>query len=560
MSSGEEMTSVSQPTVWEVWELRQVNTVDRLTGRATEMGLHGLKRTALFLPLGIFIALALPRREHWFARFLLVLAPAAIGAMLVAWLVVGFEDAAPWEPPGVLDAALPVVGCLLGAWVGVSLTRGIVPLLMVIPKLALLVALLGAAGAAAAYLAASEEPLDLEPVSVSAAERRELSQRLRGGDPTKLGLGETRELHLSPRELDALLAWGLSATAGGGRGRLETRPDELRLQASARIPRVDRFLNLDARLKGRVDHGRLDLGIEELKLGRLDVPAILLGPISGFARTAVSTDRTFAPVLEGIESLSFDDGGLRLQHGPMDLRGEVLPNLLARLGPSEAVLESARAHLKHLAGKTPDLAREEDRFGSLTEAAFALASRRSETSDPVVENSGAILALATIVGHARLRVFAGLDAEEAAIDQIRNTLAPVTLRGRGDWAQHFYLSAGLTQLSSIAVADAVGVFKEELDSDTEGGGSGFSFADLLADRAGTLFASEATRSPERARAMQERLESGFDVDDFFPVADGLAEGIPDEVLEAHYGGVGGAEYRRVVETIERRLASCAAYR
>jgi hypothetical protein len=55
------------------------------------------------------------------------------------------------------------------------------------------------------------------------------------------------------------------------------------------------------------------------------------------------------------------------------------------------------------------------------------------------------------------------------------------------------------------------------------------------------------------------LSQAFEVDQFFPNADGLAEGIPDEVLEGYYGGVGGAEYQRVVRTIERRLQSCAAY-
>jgi hypothetical protein len=112
-------------------------------------------------------------------------------------------------------------------------------------------------------------------------------------------------------------------------------------------------------------------------------------------------------------------------------------------------------------------------------------------------------------------------------------------------------------ISAVAPSDAAGLLKEELDAD---GGSGFSFADLLADRAGTTFAEVATRDEARAAAVQRRIAEGFWVDEFFPPADGLPEGIPDAQLQSRYGGVGGPLYRRTAEEIERRIAACAAYR
>jgi hypothetical protein len=60
--------------------------------------------------------------------------------------------------------------------------------------------------------------------------------------------------------------------------------------------------------------------------------------------------------------------------------------------------------------------------------------------------------------------------------------------------------------------------------------------------------------------MQERLAHGFRVDDFFPRADGLPEGIPDAELQSRYGGVGGPLYRRQFDEVERRVSACAAYR
>ncbi|MHC4581849.1 MAG: hypothetical protein ACYS14_10355, partial [Planctomycetota bacterium] len=92
------------------------------------------------------------------------------------------------------------------------------------------------------------------------------------------------------------------------------------------------------------------------------------------------------------------------------------------------------------------------------------------------------------------------------------------------------------------------------------GGSGFSFADLLADRAGTTFALRATRDAASAFAMQDRLARGFRIEEFFPPAADLPEGIPDAELQWRYGGVGGRAYNQLIDEIERRIAACAAYR
>ncbi len=89
------------------------------------------------------------------------------------------------------------------------------------------------------------------------------------------------------------------------------------------------------------------------------------------------------------------------------------------------------------------------------------------------------------------------------------------------------MSAALTALSAEAPSDAIGLFKEELDA---GGRSGFSFGDLLADRAGTTFARVAISDEAAARAIQARLAGGFREDDFFPEAADLPENIPDAEL------------------------------
>jgi hypothetical protein len=146
--------------------------------------------------------------------------------------------------------------------------------------------------------------------------------------------------------------------------------------------------------------------------------------------------------------------------------------------------------------------------------------------------------------------------DEPTRNALRSAFDGTTLRKRSDWPKHFFVSAGLTVIAERNVSDAGGLLKEEKDA---AGGSGFSFGDLLADRAGTTFAQVATRDETSARALQARLAQGFKVDDFFPKAEDLPEGIQDADFQARYGGTEGEGYRRLTAEIERRIARCPAY-
>jgi hypothetical protein len=103
----------------------------------------------------------------------------------------------------------------------------------------------------------------------------------------------------------------------------------------------------------------------------------------------------------------------------------------------------------------------------------------------------------------------------------------------------------------------VGIAKEMMDS---AGGSGFSFVDLTADRAGTLFTVAATRNVESARAMQARIRNGAVIADFVPNLLDLPEGISNDDFQVEYGGLGGEGTKKIVEEIRRRLDACEGLR
>jgi len=211
------------------------------------------------------------------------------------------------------------------------------------------------------------------------------------------------------------------------------------------------------------------------------------------------------------------------------------------------------AQVQKLVELAPSLPGGDARLAKLVEAAFQMARQKSASGDAVLENRAALLALGIVIGHERLAQPAGL-RDTNLLRKTSTVRGNASLRGRADWARHYFLSAALVVLENPSFSDSAGVMKEVLDS--RKGGSGFSFGDLMADRAGTLFAGAATRDEAAARAMQARLAAGFVVDNFFPVAADLPEKISREKLLADYGGIGGARYREVSDGIDGRLSKC----
>jgi hypothetical protein len=237
----------------------------------------------------------------------------------------------------------------------------------------------------------------------------------------------------------------------------------------------------------------------------------------------------------------------------MAVIGVALWNLMG--GASAELSRDTEKRLRLLVAAAPGLPAGEGRFGALFQAAFASPSGESGGS-AVQHNRAAILALGIAVGHERLARFAGLDAKSELVRAASSLRAGATLRGRDDWPRHYALSAALAVLESPLVSDAGGLLKEELDAVTHG--SGFSFGDLAADRAGVGFAVAATQSEASALAMQARLRSGFVLDDFFPPSSDFPENLTVDQFRKEYGGVGSQRFRERLRQIETRLDGCAA--
>jgi hypothetical protein len=229
----------------------------------------------------------------------------------------------------------------------------------------------------------------------------------------------------------------------------------------------------------------------------------------------------------------------------------VAPSLIQLAWQQPDVSYETELYVRSLIRASARLPRGDEGFAGLMEAAFHQARQRSRAEDPRLENRAALLALALLLGHEGLEPLVGEIFDDALRAKASPLMGSVTLRGRQDWPRHFLITAAMKLLANEPLSDRVGLFKEKLDA--RRGGSGFSFTDVLANMAGMRLALGAVANEDSARRLQATLAQGFRVDDFFPQAEDLPEGIPASRLLSDYGGVGGPGYLKVMEEIQRRL-------
>jgi hypothetical protein len=128
-----------------------------------------------------------------------------------------------------------------------------------------------------------------------------------------------------------------------------------------------------------------------------------------------------------------------------------------------------------------------------------------------------------------------------------------TMLGRGDLAQHFFLSGYLTATMGADAARAAGVTKELVDAH---GASGFSFADLAADRAGVRFAEGLLGNQLKLNSIAQ----GFSAGAFMPAIDNLPEGLTAVEVAAQFGSKGDARFRKLLGAIDQRIKLLPPYR
>jgi uncharacterized protein YfiM (DUF2279 family) len=396
---------------------------------------------------------------------------------------------------------------------------------------ALLVAAAALPLALLALVAAALQPQPLveRSAAVSVAEIDLARQVLLAHDPRRFPAGP-RTLTLPAGAADLLLGRAAQQVLGG-EARLALQSGAALVQASlptpAWLPAVfGHWLNLQLRLQATAGLPR----VSSLRLGALPLPAWLGDQLiekhaGGLVRQVRLTPNRV--------QIDYDWGPATMQQ------------LLALWFP-DAERARLRAYTEQLATLTAARpAQAQLPLGALLTPMFALAAERSNgTPDAAHENRSALLTLAL---YATGRHAGSLLPEARRWPQPRRWR--VTLGGRQDFAMHLLVSALIAAKAGDPLADAIGLYKEVLDS---GSGSGFSFNDIALDRAGARLGTLAVQAPER---LQAALAAGVRDSDLMPDVSDLPEFLDAREFAARYGAIGSPRYRELMQEIDLRVAA-----
>jgi hypothetical protein len=190
-------------------------------------------------------------------------------------------------------------------------------------------------------------------------------------------------------------------------------------------------------------------------------------------------------------------------------------------------------------------------LAELLKPLFELAYRRSDLENAIEENRLVIMAVNDYVNKKETKQFLTPTKPPKGKQYV------AYMYKRSDLAQHFIASAALTASIDNQVAKVVGEEKELSDAH---GGSGFSFVDLAADKAGTRFGETATASPESARQLQVAMGHIKDYTDFMPDPRDLPEKMNEADFKNRYGSVRSAAYQDLSDKIDARIAAIPLYK
>ncbi|MEA5114988.1 MAG: hypothetical protein VB050_13275 [Geobacteraceae bacterium] len=414
-----------------------------------------------------------------------------------------------------------------------------------------------------ACLAIENEPLVVEtsvPTVDSALRARKLARVVL---ETLNSRRETASIPASEEDLNALMTL-VHRGAPAISGRIKVRPWILSAKVSLRLPDnpFGRYLNL----QGELLPDQRGVNIDSMKIGMLDLPRPLARALlSGVLNMGLGNGEGTA-LIRSVQSVSVDDSTVAVNLQSVHQLKERLQRMQAFLSKMRDIARGGDApwdnfqvsayYARLLESdrnvRTPVPASLATYLGPL----FRLARERSASGDPVRENRAALLALAIYLGDPRFEKLAGVILDPGLRDRVSNR-PTANLGGRHDLCLHFVISVGLKLLTDQGVSAAVGEFKELLDAGR--GGSGFSFVDLAADRAGIRFAEVATADDGEARRLQVLLSDNPGEHLFFPMVADLPENMIEGQFEKRYRSVDSRHYGEMVEGIDRRIDRCPAY-
>ncbi|MEW6120315.1 MAG: hypothetical protein AB1593_09530 [Pseudomonadota bacterium] len=361
-------------------------------------------------------------------------------------------------------------------------------------------------------------------------------------DPRRQTPGVVQSIQLDEAELNRLLNYAVELRRVSGIA-AELTPGRATLTATLEVPGnpFGSYLNVTAEVADAADGIRID----SMQLGSLPIPGALADWSMRLVHRLLRRDATYAALADAFTRVNFDEN-----QATLDYRWR--PELLTRIERKsvELLIPAEDQALMLLYAERLDALLKPHPHGSrlsLAQVMPALFAWPLQTgSDAAGENRAALTALAAYLAGISLPKL--LESDGRSIRRAPKVL--LSLHGRRDFAEHFTISAALSVNGGSRLANAIGLIKEEEDA---GKGSGFSFTDLAANRAGVRL-GEAATGPDAAQIRQKLAAARGDAA-LLPDFRDLPEFMPQAEFDRRFGPVGGSRYLAVIARIDARLAA-----
>lgn len=385
-------------------------------------------------------------------------------------------------------------------------------------------------------LALEDEPKLKKQADMTPARIARVKQLIQMNDPRRLRSGAVVMARLRQEELDLAVNYFANQYAQAVAG-LVIEKGRAIVEATVTLPAnpFGRFINVKLEIK---QTQKLPL-IERLQLGNLPIPAVLANNVVNYLLANSQTLFDWQEFNKTVRHIRFEPRQLVITY---QWRTD-LPARLSGILLSPQELSQIEFYQRRLAELTQK-SRPPINLTDLMQPLFSEAKERSQNGEAVKENRAVILVLAFYANQKNL---------SKLISQSKTWSRPnwrsVKLQNREDLTKHYLVSALLAAYAGTPLADAVGLYKEIEDSK---GGSGFSFIDIAADRAGTLMGELAVAGEQQARQVQSLLATGAE-SDIMPKTSDLPEFIPEAEFMRRFGGTQGKAYQQMMDEIERRI-------
>lgn len=363
--------------------------------------------------------------------------------------------------------------------------------------------------------------------------------------PDEIGIIELTEADLNLAGNYLLNRYSKSAA------HIELKNNKLRFVVTITLPQniVGKYLNVSFRL-GNAENDDLLPVITKFKAGKLLLPAKLAAFVIDTVIQHSSLNEYFILATRPIKAVKIDTQKLIITYYPNKDTLIQARNFLTHTSDSTA-LNIYQQKLAEIVAKHDPAWRLS--LAELLRPLFELAYQRSTLESAIDENRVVISTINDYVNKNETKKLLSTPEAAPATGQQYSAF----LYKRIDLAQHFIGSAALTASVNKQAAQIAGEEKEL--SDAQEGGSGFSFIDLAADKAGTRFGEMATASPESARKMQKAMSEIKDYSDFMPDPRYLPEHMNEADFKQRFESINSPVYQEISQQIDERILAMPIY-